>query len=49
MEEAVASENFEDAAQYRDELRALDEQEKTVAPLETQAASAPDEKGEISL
>ena len=49
MEEAVASENFEDAAKYRDELRALDEQEKTVAPLETQAASAPDEKGEISL
>ena len=49
MEEAVVSENFEDAAKYRDELRALDEQEKTVAPLETQAASVPDEKGEISL
>lgn len=30
MEEAVVSENFEDAAKYRDELRALDEQEKTV-------------------
>lgn len=56
MEEAVACENFEDAAKYRDELRALAGQEAAnVSPApETQeetpsSDSSSDEKGEISL
>lgn len=46
MEEAVADENFEDAAKYRDELRALEAQEVSEA---SEKATENDEKGEIRL
>ena len=46
MEEAVADENFEDAAKYRDELRTLEAQEASEA---SEKATENDEKGEIRL
>ena len=46
LEEAVADENFEDAAKYRDELRALEAQEVSEA---SEKATENDEKGEIRL